>query len=83
MCATSLYSVQDTSTAAQNLTLAAWEKGIGSCWVGSFNDEKVREVLVLPKHVKPMAIIPMGYPASMAAKTQRRKLGEVVHRDMY
>lgn len=79
----SLYSVQDTSTAAQNLMLAAWEKGIGTCWIGSFNDEKAREILVLPKHVKPMAIIPLGYPASAPRRTKRRELGEVVHKDLY
>jgi nitroreductase len=80
---TSLYSIQDTSTAAQNLLLAAWEKGIGTCWIGSFNDERVRETLVLPKHVRPMAIIPLGYPASGPTRTRRKQLGEVVHREMY
>ncbi|MBN2330212.1 MAG: nitroreductase family protein [Candidatus Aenigmarchaeota archaeon] len=78
-----LYSIQDTSAASQNLMLAACEKGIGTCWVGSFNDEKVREILVLPTHVRPMALIPMGYPASQPRRTNRRVLGEVVHRDMY
>ncbi len=78
-----MYSIQDTATATQNMMLAAWEKGVGSCWVGSFNDEKVREILVLPKHVRPMAIVPIGYPQSVPAKMARRKLGGVVHRDMY
>jgi len=79
----SLYSIQDTSAASQNLMLAACDKGIGTCWVGSFNDEKVREILVLPTHVRPMALMPMGYPASQPRRTGRRVLGEFVHRELY
>jgi nitroreductase len=80
---TSMYSIQDAAAATQNLLLAAREKGLGTCWVGSFNDEKVREVLVLPRHVRPMALIPTGYPVSEPRKTGRRPLGEVVHKDLY
>ncbi len=79
----SLYSIQNTATATQNMLLAAWEKGLGSCWVGSFNDENVREILVLPSHVRPMAIVPIGYPATEPKKSRRKKLGEVVHKEFY
>jgi len=78
-----LYSIQDAAAATQNLLLAAWEKELGCCWVGAFNEEKVREALVLPSHARPLAIIPIGYPASKPQKTPRRKLGEVVHREFY
>ena len=80
---TTLYSVQDTAAATQNLMLAAWDTGLGTCWVGSFNEEKVREVLVLPTHVRPLAIIPMGFPASKPQKPARRKIGELLHREYY
>jgi nitroreductase len=78
-----LYSIQDTSASVENLMLAAWEKGLGSCWVGSFNEEKVREALVLPSRVRPLAIIPIGYPAAKPSKSQRRPIGEVIHREFY
>ena len=80
---TSLYSIQDTASAVQNMMLAAWDKGIGSCWVGSFNEEKVKAVLILPGHVRPMAIVPLGYPATKPLKPGRKSLDEVVHRDLY
>jgi nitroreductase len=80
---TSLYAIQNTANATQNMLLAAWEKGLGSCWVGAFNEVKVREALVLPEDVRPMAIVPLGYPASQPAKTGRRKPREVVHKDFY
>jgi len=63
--------------------LAACDKGLGSCWVGSFNEGKVKEILVLPAHVRPVAIVPVGFPASEPRKSQRKSLGEVVHKDFY
>jgi len=78
-----LYSIQNAAAATQNLMLAAWDKKIGSCWVGSFNEEKVREALVLPSMIRPLAIIPLGYPSSKPSKTGRKALDDVVHREFY
>jgi nitroreductase len=78
-----LYSVQDASCAANTIMLAAWDKGIGSCWVGSFNEQKVKDILVLPSHVRPLAIIPMGYPASKPQKPRRKAMQEVVKKEFY
>jgi nitroreductase len=80
---TGLYSIQDAAAATQNILLAAREKGIGSCWVGSFNEQKVRDIVVLPGHVRPLALVPLGYPIAEPRKTGRRNLQEVVHRDFY
>jgi nitroreductase len=78
-----LYSVQDAACAAYGIMLAAWEKGIGSCWVGSFNEQNVRDILVLPSHVRPLAIIPLGYPSSPPAKPKRKDLSQVMRREFY
>lgn len=78
-----LYSIQNTAAAIQNLLLAAWDLGIGSCWVGAFNEQRIRETLVLPEHVRPLAIIPLGYPAKTPGKPGRRPLEEVLHREKY
>lgn len=78
-----VFSIQDSAAAAQNLMLAAWDKGIGSCWIGSFNEKAVKDILVLPSQVRPMAIIPLGYPTSKPKKPGRKPLEEVVHKDFY
>jgi nitroreductase len=78
-----LFSVQDSAVAAQNLMLAAWNSGIGSCWVGSFNEKAVQDILVLPGHVRPLAVVPLGYPDSKPSKPPRKPLKDVVHRDFY
>ena len=61
-----LYCLQDTAAATQNLLLAAAALGIGSCWVGAFDEEAVSRALGLPPGFRPVAIIPLGYPADGA-----------------
>ncbi|HBT20085.1 MAG TPA: nitroreductase family protein [Peptococcaceae bacterium] len=58
----SLYCIQDTAAAVQNLLLAAWALGIGSCWVGAFDEQMAASVLGLSKKERPVAIISLGYP---------------------
>ncbi|MEK6546147.1 MAG: nitroreductase family protein [Nitrospinota bacterium] len=58
-----LYSIQDVSVSIQNLMLVAYEQGLGSVWVGAFREEEVIEILSIPSHLRPIAIVPIGYPA--------------------
>ncbi len=74
-----LYAIQDTAAAIENLMLAAWDRGIGSCWVGAFNEKEIKDILSLPEHIKPVAVIPIGYPSKVYKKPERRKLRTVLH----
>ncbi len=44
-----LYSKQDTAAAVENMLLAAWDQGVGSCWVGAFNEKMVKDILAIRK----------------------------------
>jgi len=68
-----LYSIQDTAAAIENILLAAEGLGLGSCWVGAFDEEKVKFILSLPENIRPVAIIPIGYPAEEPKKPMRRQ----------
>ena len=57
-----LYAIQDTAAAAQNILLAATALGLGACWVGAFDEAKVKGVLGLGQNLRPVVIIPIGYP---------------------
>ena len=73
----SLYSIQDGTIAATYLQLAAEEIGFGSCWVGAFDEDRVSEILETDK--RPLALIPVGYPAKRPRKNSgRRELDELV-----
>ena len=56
-----LYSVQDATIACSYAQLAAAEFGLGSCWVGAFDEDKVRELLQLKDESVPIALLPVGY----------------------
>lgn len=57
-----LYSIQDTAAAVQNMLLAVVAFGLGACWVGAFDEQAVSKALGLPGHLRPVAMIPIGYP---------------------
>jgi len=57
----------DASIVTTQMMLQAFELGVGSTWVGSFDPQKVRKVFKLPENYVPIALLPLGYPAADAA----------------
>ena len=80
---TNLYCIQDTAAAIQNLLLAAHALGLGACWVGAFQEEKVKDVVRAPKGMRPVAMIPVGYPAEKPETGFRRPLSDLVHYESF
>ena len=78
-----LYCIQDASCAALNMMLRAYDLGLGSAWVGAFKEEDIAAELDLPAHVRPVALIPIGYPDEDAEAPERRTIEEVVHKEKY
>lgn len=72
-----LYSIQDTAAAAENVLLAAVDRGLASCWIGAFDERAVAEAIGAVAPVTPVAILPVGYSAESAGKPARRPLDEV------
>jgi nitroreductase len=73
-----LYCIQDATIAASYLQLSAVNLGLGSVWVGAFDDEEVKRILKVNKSLLPIAIIPVGYPAEKPDATPRRKLTDLI-----
>jgi nitroreductase len=72
-----LYSIQNVAAAIENLLLAATAKGLGTCWVGAFNESEVKSALEIPDYIEVHAIIALGYPDE-SPKSSRRALDEIV-----
>lgn len=53
----------DVAIAVDHMTLAAAEIGLGTCWICAFDAYRCGQVLDLPRHVEPMVLLPIGYPA--------------------
>jgi nitroreductase len=74
----SLYCLQDTAAATENMLLAAAELGLGSCWVGAFEEPAAAAALGLPAAWRPVALVPVGHPLEEPAARERRPRREVV-----
>ena len=74
----SLYAIQDATIAAAYAQLAVVAAGMGSTWVGYFDDAKVRAALNLEASFEPVAMLSLGYPAELPQPTSRRRLDDVV-----
>ena len=75
----SLYCLQDTAAATQNLLLAAHDRGLGACWVGAFREREVGCLIGVPPGIRPVAIIPIGHPAERPRPPARRSLRDIIH----
>lgn len=78
-----LYCIQGTAAAIQNMLLAAHALGLGTCWVGAFREDMARKTLKTPNHVRPVAIIPVGYPSEKRTPRRRREISEIVHQETF
>ncbi|HDI12781.1 MAG: nitroreductase family protein [Hadesarchaea archaeon] len=78
-----LYCIQDTAAAIQNMLLAAYALGYGTCWVGAFDEEAVAKSIKAPEGIRPVGIIPIGRPAEKPKAPPRISLNEIVHENTF
>jgi nitroreductase len=77
------YGEVDVAIAADHVTLAATEAGLGTCWIANFKVPEARRVLRLPENIEPVVFTPLGYPASTPPAKKRKSLEEIVHWEYY
>ncbi|HUV35165.1 MAG TPA: nitroreductase family protein [Candidatus Desulfaltia sp.] len=72
--------MMDVSIAFTHLVLAARAEGLGTCWIGDFDNSKVKEALGLPDDQHVVAVTPLGYPdkQGFTANTKRKLIEEIV-----
>jgi nitroreductase len=81
----------DTCIAMENLVLAATGEGLGTCWIGVFNEKTIREMLKIPSHLKVVALLALGFSREkldISAKLAhlirpRKKLEKVAYLEEY
>ncbi|UCC19242.1 MAG: nitroreductase family protein [Promethearchaeota archaeon] len=68
----------------EHLILAATAEGLATCWIGWFNEKKLKEILQIPKNYKIMGLTPLGYPIKPKGEVVDRKLlDEIVHYEQF
>jgi nitroreductase len=78
-----LYGIQSAAAAIENILLAAESMGLATCWVGAFSEIIVSRVLECPEHIRPCAIITLGYGDFKPAEMPRQNIEEFVHSGKY
>ncbi|MHA2500391.1 MAG: nitroreductase family protein [Candidatus Hodarchaeales archaeon] len=79
----SLYAIQDAAAATQNVLLTATALGLGTCWIGAFDEKRAAKVLKLPSHVRPLAIVPIGKPDRGSTAPPRRDIDDFTHHEEF
>ncbi len=63
----------DMGIAMEHMVLKATELGLGTCWIGWFRENKIKEILEIPKRIKVSAMLALGYAKKEVPNTRKRK----------
>ena len=81
-CGQPAYTV-DLSIALSFMILEAWELGLGTCWIGAFKEEEVKNILKIPERIRVVAMTPLGYPNQPPSQKSRKGLDQIVCFEKY
>ncbi len=82
MCGQASYPI-DVAIALEHIALQAVAEGLGTCWVGAFDEAAVKEVLDIPQAIRVVELMPLGYPADQPKPKQRLALDEIVFHEKW
>jgi nitroreductase len=73
----------DLAIVLEHIVLEAKELGLGTCWIGAFNEEKVKKILEIPENKKVVALLTIGIPDEIPEHTSRKNVEDVVCYNRY
>lgn len=73
----------DLGISLEHMVLTAQAQGLGSCWVGAFDENEIKKILEIPKEVTIVAMLGVGYPRLTPHPTSRKKMEEIAYRDRW
>ena len=73
------YGRYDATLAGGNMMTMATSLGLGTCWIGAFDEPKVKEILEIPFNIEVIALITLGYSNEKAEPPPRVELEKIVH----
>ena len=82
LCGQPAYTV-NVSIACAFMILQAYELGLGTCWIGAFQEDEVKEILKIPKSIRVVAMIPLGYSNQSPSQRSRKALDQIVCFEKY
>jgi nitroreductase len=76
-------SLMDVTIALQNMVVAAWVQGVGSCWMGAFDERKLKDKLNLPDDTRIVGAVAFGIPDERPNQPSKKPVSEIVHFDKW
>ena len=76
-CGIKSYAIE-VAIAIDHMTLAAVDEGLGTCWIGAFSQEKVKEILNVPDEYQVVVLLPLGSPKRERGVKSRKSLDEII-----
>lgn len=73
-----LFCLQDTAAAVQNLLLVSHSLGYGAVWIGTIHQKEIAITLELPTNLIPVAIVAVGKIDMEIPKKERKSLNQLV-----
>ncbi len=83
------YYLVDVAISMEHLVLAATNLGLGTCWIGGFDEVNVKKILNIPEKIRVVAMTPVGYPSEEGIRNKfarkiiradtRKPLEEMIH----
>ena len=73
----------DLPIAIENMALTAWELGVGSCWIGAYQEDKVKSLLGVPESLRVVSLFLLGYQDEDPRPKVRKSLEEIIHYEKY
>ena len=77
------YYPVDATIVMEHIILAATNEGLGTCWIGWFNEEDVKKCLSIPPRFRVIGLTPLGYPEKYPEPKERHELSDFCYLDMY
>jgi len=78
-----LYTIQNCAAVAENMLLAAHALGLGGCWVGAFDEDKVKSVVGGLEEVRPQIVLAIGYPDEKPPMPTKYKLENIAYQERW
>ncbi|MBU6998292.1 MAG: nitroreductase family protein [Theionarchaea archaeon] len=77
------WQISDVSNAVTYLLLAAHARGLGTCWIGWFSEERVKKTLNLPRNAVVVAVVTAGYTSENPEPRRRKPISDITYRETF
>ena len=77
------WAERDVMIAVEHMVLSAWSLGYGTCWIGAFTEEDVKDLLDIPQEMTIINLLPIGVPDENPEKKSRKPFEEIFYKEKY